>query len=83
MNLRTIIYHLISYPDSYNQLKLVIYLPGVQLWTDLNEPFHFPSRSDHNQQLDQLVSGDLKHHSNLKLVVCVNVHLKQNLLYYL
>ena len=81
MNLRTIVYHLISYLDSQNQFQLVIYLPDVQLWTELNEPFHFPSRSNHNQQLNQLISGVLKHHSKLKLVVCVNLHLKQNLLY--
>ena len=81
MNLQTIVYHLFSYPDSYNQLQLIIYLPDVRLWTELNEPFHIPSRCNHNQQLDQLVSCVLKHHSKLKLVVCVNLHLKQNILY--
>ena len=80
MNLRTFVYHLFSYLDSYNQLQLVIYLHVIQLWTELNESYHFPSKSNHNQQLGQLVSVISKIHSKLKLVVCVNLHFKKDLL---
>ena len=74
-----IVYHLFSYPVCYILMQLVIYLPVFQLLTAPNEPNYFPSKSNHNQQLNQLVLGVSKHHSKLKLVVCVNLHLKQNL----
>ena len=81
MNLQMIVYHQFSYPDSYILMQLVINLPDIQLLTAPNEPYHFPSKSNHNQQLDQLLSGVTEYYSKLKLVVCVNLHLKQNLLY--
>ena len=60
----------------YVLMQLVIQLPVVKLLTAPNGSNKVFSKSNHNQQLDQLVSGILKHHSKLKLVVYENLPLK-------